>query len=106
MNSWDEDITQHFWRVWMSKDEERRATPQVAVSDIKEDIREIKDSVRTIYRIINENGSDGLTVKIDRNSNFRKVGSKILWLFVAGFITMAFFMLRSGLIKSVLAGGQ
>ena len=84
--------------------EERRSVPQIAVDDIKEDIREMKGDMKGIYKILNGNGNVGLRVIIDRNSSFRKVGSKVLWLFTGGFITLLFFMLRSGLIKGVITG--
>ncbi len=42
------------------------------LSMIHDDIREVKDDVKSIYRIINGNGDDGLTHKVARNSEFRK----------------------------------
>jgi hypothetical protein len=36
--------------------------------------------VRNIYRILNGNGRDGLMVKIDRNTSFRRNAARVLWV--------------------------
>ncbi len=38
---------------------------------IHDNVKEVKDDVKNIYRMLNGNGHDGLTHKVDRNSAFR-----------------------------------
>lgn len=38
---------------------------------IHDDVKEVKRDVKDIYKILNGNGHDGLTHKVDRNSAFR-----------------------------------
>ena len=46
--------------------------------NLKEDISEIKDTVRDIFRILNGNGQNGLVTKVALNRN----SVKRLWWFV------------------------
>jgi len=63
---------------------------QTDLSDIKEDIREIRSGSKTdrkelwsalkaLHESIVGNGKDGLLVKVDRNTNFRKTLTRLLW---------------------------
>jgi len=44
------------------------------------DVIEIKNDVKGIFKIINGNGSEGMVVRIDRNTSFRKNINKALWV--------------------------
>ena len=63
---------------------------QADLHDIKEDIREIRSGSKTdqkelwkalkaLQESIVGNGKDGLLVKVDRNTNFRKNINRLLW---------------------------
>jgi len=63
----------------MTQQEERR----IGMREIQEDITEIKCAVKDLadkfQKVIYGNGSNGIIVKIDRNTLFRKSASKALW---------------------------
>ncbi|MCF7810926.1 hypothetical protein K9N50_08045 [bacterium] len=67
---------------------------QELISDIREDMREIKSDVKGIYRILNGNGSDGLNVRVDRNTNFRKNASRALWVLFGAVVGMTAIIIR------------
>jgi len=48
--------------------------------ELRRDVAEIREDVRNIYRILNGNGRDGLMVKIDRNTGFRRNAARVLWM--------------------------
>jgi hypothetical protein len=63
---------------------------QTDLHDIKEDIREIRSGSKTdqkelwkalkaLQESILGNGKDGLLVRVDRNTNFRKNITRLLW---------------------------
>jgi len=63
---------------------------QTDLHDIKEDIREIRSgskidqkelwkALKALQESIVGNGKDGLLVKVDRNTNFRKNITRLLW---------------------------
>jgi len=60
------------------------------IHDIKEDIREIRlgsksdrteiwKAMKALQESIVGNGKEGLLVRVDRNTNFRKTITKLLW---------------------------
>ena len=67
---------------------------QEVISDIREGIREIKSDVKGIYRILNGNGADGLNVRVDRNTNFRKNASRALWVLFGAVVGMTAIIIR------------
>ena len=63
---------------------------QADLHDIKEDIREIRSgsksdrkelwcALKALHESIVGNGKDGLKVKVDRNTNFRRTITRLLW---------------------------
>ena len=63
---------------------------QADLHDIKEDIREIRSGSKTdqkelwkamkdLQESILGNGKEGLVVRVDRNTNFRKTINRLLW---------------------------
>jgi len=71
------------------------------IGDIREDIREIKTDVKDIFRIVNGNGDDGLKVRIDRNTRFRKNASRALWMLFGAVIGMIAIIIRIMITKGV-----
>ncbi len=63
---------------------------QADLHDIKEDIREIRSGNKTdqkelwlalkaLHESVVGNGKDGILVRLDRNTNFRKTITRLLW---------------------------
>ena len=80
---------------------------QTDLHDTKEDIREIRSGSKTdqkelwkalkaLQESIVGNGKDGLLVKVDRNTNFRKNLTRILWaLFSPLYATLLLLLLKT-----------
>lgn len=71
----------------------------VIVRDIREDIREIKTDMKEIFRILNGNGGDGLKVRIDRNTAFRRNASRALWILFAAMVGIIGIIIRMVIIR-------
>lgn len=50
------------------------------IEQISEQLSELKDVVKVLNESIKGNGKEGLVVKVDRNTNFRLVMTKLLWV--------------------------
>ena len=82
----------------MSEPETQHDVHTAMITQIFDDIRDIKTEMRTMQRdtredrkefyaaigglreSINGNGKEGLAVRVDRNTSFRKSLSKLLWV--------------------------
>ena len=66
--------------------------------NLKEDIHEIKDGVRDIFKILNGNGQEGIVTKTALNTQ----SIKRVWWWLGGIsvsiMGIAFFVLKQGLI--------
>jgi len=81
------------WRT-RGIEERLKMIEQEVINDIREDIAEIKSDVKGIYRILNGNGRDGLNVRVDRNTCFRKTASRALWVLFGTVIGMIAVIIR------------
>jgi len=80
---------------------------QADLHDIKEDIREIRSGSKTdqkelwkalkaLQESIVGNGKDGLLVKVDRNTNFRRNITRLLWaLFSPLYAALLLLLLKT-----------
>lgn len=76
----------------------RRRSSDPVIDGISDDVTAIKGSVDNIYKILNGNGGEGLTVRVDRNTQFRKFTSKALFIPLYAAIV--------AIIVKMLLGGQ
>lgn len=67
---------------------ERRRSSDPVIDTISDDVGEIKDSVMNIYMILNGNGGEGLTVRVDRNTQFRKLTGKLFIVVFGALVTI------------------
>ena len=80
---------------------------QTDLHDIKEDIREIRSGSKTdqkelwkalkaLQESILGNGKDGILVRVDRNTNFRKNITRLLWaLFSPLYATLLLLLFKT-----------
>uniref|UniRef100_A0A6M3IL24 Uncharacterized protein n=1 Tax=viral metagenome TaxID=1070528 RepID=A0A6M3IL24_9ZZZZ len=66
---------------------------------IKDDIKEIKETVKDIYKILNGNGSEGIVTKVALN----RQSIKRAWIWLGsislGIMGIAFFVIKASINK-------
>lgn len=71
------------------------------IADLKEDIKEIKDTTKDIFKVLNGNGSVGLVTRTALNAQSIKRAWWWLGGISLGIIGLAFFVVRVGLLNLV-----
>uniref|UniRef100_A0A6M3L084 Uncharacterized protein n=1 Tax=viral metagenome TaxID=1070528 RepID=A0A6M3L084_9ZZZZ len=74
-------------------------TRNLKMDRIKDDIREIKETVKDIYKILNGNGSEGIVTKVALN----RQSIKRAWIWLGsisiGIMGIAFFVIKASINK-------
>ena len=86
-------------------DAERRYLDKI-ISDLQKSqdsfIFRTEKSISKVFKILEGNGTDGLIIRVDRNSRFRRLARRILWGFGGALLVMMakdFWVLLGGFIK-------
>ncbi|MDK9700534.1 MAG: hypothetical protein OEM52_10360 [bacterium] len=52
----------------------------VKMEQVSQQLADLRDAVKELNSSIKGNGKEGIIVKVDRNTNFRMLMTKLLWL--------------------------